>query len=68
MKTYWLTWGVLLAFTVVMLWADAAPIPRMVFVVFDIHSTIGNPAGFERDLSSCESSFGFCRVETRHGK
>lgn len=24
---------------------------RMVFVVFDIHSTIGNPAGFERDLS-----------------
>ena len=36
MKTYWVTWGVLLGFTVVMLWADAASIPRVVFVVFMI--------------------------------
>ena len=34
MKTYWITWAVLLVFTVVMLWADAASIPRTAFVVF----------------------------------
>lgn len=34
MKTYWITWGVLLVFTVVMLWADSASIPRLAFVVF----------------------------------
>ena len=28
------TWAVLLAFTVVMLWADSAAIPRMAFIVF----------------------------------
>lgn len=36
MKTYWLTWGVLLVFTMVMLGADAASIPRTAFVVFMI--------------------------------
>lgn len=34
MRGYWITWGVLLAFTVVMLWADTASIPRLAFVVF----------------------------------
>jgi cytochrome c oxidase subunit IV len=34
MKIYWATWAVLLAFTVAMLWADAASIPRSAFVVF----------------------------------
>jgi cytochrome c oxidase subunit IV len=34
MKTYWITWAVLLAFTMVMLWADGASIPRTAFVVF----------------------------------
>jgi cytochrome c oxidase subunit IV len=34
MKTYWITWSVLLVFTVVMLWADAASLPRTAFVVF----------------------------------
>ena len=34
MKTYWITWSVLLAFTLVMLVMDAAPIPRLAFVVF----------------------------------
>jgi len=34
MRTYWITWSVLLAFTVVMLWADAASLPRTAFVVF----------------------------------
>ena len=34
MKIYWLTWSVLLMFTVVMLWADGAAIPRLAFVVF----------------------------------
>ena len=29
-----MTWSVLLAFTVVMLWADAASLPRTAFVVF----------------------------------
>ena len=34
MRTYWITWSVLLVFTVVMLWADSAPLPRQAFVVF----------------------------------
>lgn len=34
MKIYWITWVVLLVFTVVMLWADAASLPRTAFVVF----------------------------------
>jgi hypothetical protein len=34
MKTYWITWCVLLAFTLTMLWADTASIPRTIFVVF----------------------------------
>jgi len=34
MKTYWITWGVLLVFTVAMLWADGAAIPRLAFVLF----------------------------------
>jgi cytochrome c oxidase subunit IV len=34
MRTYWITWSVLLVFTVVMLWADSASLPRMAFVVF----------------------------------
>jgi len=34
MRTYWITWSVLLACTVVMLWADAASLPRTAFVVF----------------------------------
>ena len=34
MRTYWITWSVLLAFTVVMLWADTASLPRQAFVVF----------------------------------
>jgi cytochrome c oxidase subunit IV len=38
MRVYWITWLVLLGFTLVMLWADAtsASIPRMAFVVFMI--------------------------------
>jgi len=36
MKTYWITWSVLLVFTVVMLWADSASLPRQAFVVFMI--------------------------------
>jgi cytochrome c oxidase subunit IV len=34
MRGYWMTWSVLLVFTVVMLWADAASLPRTAFVVF----------------------------------
>ena len=34
MRTYWITWGVLLGFTVVMLWADSSTLPRLAFVVF----------------------------------
>ena len=34
MRGYWITWGVLLALTVAMLWADAASIPRLAFIVF----------------------------------
>jgi cytochrome c oxidase subunit IV len=32
MKRYWLTWAVLLVLTVLMLWMDTAPIPRLFFV------------------------------------
>ena len=34
MRTYWITWSVLLVFTMVMLWADSASLPRTAFVVF----------------------------------
>ncbi|HET9830557.1 MAG TPA: cytochrome C oxidase subunit IV family protein [Vicinamibacterales bacterium] len=34
MRTYWITWSVLLVFTVVMLWADSASLPRIAFIVF----------------------------------
>ena len=34
MRTYWITWSILLIFTVVMLWADTASIPRVAFIVF----------------------------------
>ena len=34
MRIYWITWSILLVFTVAMLWADTASIPRLVFVVF----------------------------------
>jgi cytochrome c oxidase subunit IV len=36
MRIYWITWAVLLVFTVVMLWADGASIPRTAFLVFMI--------------------------------
>ena len=32
-KVYWITWSVLLAFTLVMVWLDGASIPRLVFVI-----------------------------------
>jgi cytochrome c oxidase subunit IV len=34
MRGYWATWSVLLVFTLVMLWADSASLPRLAFVVF----------------------------------
>jgi len=34
MKTYWVTWSVLLVFTLVMVLMDSAPIPRLAFVAF----------------------------------
>jgi cytochrome c oxidase subunit IV len=34
MRGYWTAWAILLVFTVVMLWADTASIPRLAFVVF----------------------------------
>lgn len=34
MRIYWITWAVLLVFTVAMVWADSASIPRLAFVVF----------------------------------
>jgi cytochrome c oxidase subunit IV len=34
MRLYWITWSFLLVLTVVMLWADTASIPRLVFIVF----------------------------------
>ena len=36
MRVYWITWAVLLMFTVVMLWMDGASIPRQAFVAFMI--------------------------------
>lgn len=33
MKLYWITWVVLLFFTILMLWMDAAAIPRTLLVV-----------------------------------
>lgn len=36
MRVYWMTWGVLLVFTVLMLWADTAAIPRTAFILFMI--------------------------------
>ena len=33
LKTYWMTWGVLLVLTLVMLGLDQAPLPRLLFVV-----------------------------------
>ena len=36
MKIYWMTWAVLLVFTLAMLVADSASIPRTAFVVFMI--------------------------------
>jgi cytochrome c oxidase subunit IV len=36
MRTYWITWAVLLVFTLAMLWADGASIPRATFLVFMI--------------------------------
>ena len=32
-KVYWITWSVLLAFTLVMVWLDGTSIPRLAFVV-----------------------------------
>lgn len=32
-KVYWITWSVLLAFTLVMVWLDGLPIPRLAFVI-----------------------------------
>jgi len=34
MRGYWITWAVLLVFTLAMLWADTASIPRLAFVAF----------------------------------
>ena len=34
MRGYWITWSILLVFTVVMLWADSASFPRTGFVIF----------------------------------
>ena len=33
-RVYWITWSILLVFTLVMLWADAASLPRTFFVLF----------------------------------
>jgi len=32
-KVYWITWSVLLTFTLVMVWLDGLSIPRLVFVI-----------------------------------
>ena len=32
-KVYWITWSVLLAFTLVMVWLDGASIPRLAFAI-----------------------------------
>lgn len=34
MRRYWMTWAVLLSFTIVMVLADRASMPRLAFVVF----------------------------------
>jgi cytochrome c oxidase subunit IV len=34
MRGYWITWGVLLVFTALMIVADSASIPRLAFVIF----------------------------------
>ena len=34
MRTYWITWSVLLVFTLAMIWADSLSIPRLAFVIF----------------------------------
>ena len=34
MRTYWITWSVLLVFTIVMLMMDGAALPRTFFVLF----------------------------------
>ena len=36
MRIYWMSWGVLLMFTLVMLWADGAAMGRTAFVKFMI--------------------------------
>ena len=33
MKSYWVTWSVLLVLTLGMLWADSAGVPRLPFVI-----------------------------------
>ena len=33
LRTYWVTWGVLLVLTLLMLLLDQAPLPRLLFVV-----------------------------------
>ena len=33
MRLYWITWAVLLVFTVLMLWMDSVPFPRTPFIV-----------------------------------
>ena len=40
MRGYWMTWSVLLVFTVAMLWADSASLPRLTFVVFMISAML----------------------------
>ncbi|MBI3494326.1 MAG: cytochrome C oxidase subunit IV family protein [Acidobacteria bacterium] len=32
-KVYWITWSVLLTFTLVMVWLDGVSIPRLAFVI-----------------------------------
>lgn len=34
MRRYWITWAILLALTLAMLWADTASLPRAAFLVF----------------------------------
>ena len=36
MRIYWMSWAALLVFTVIMLWADSAAMPRTPFVIFMI--------------------------------
>ena len=33
MKLYWISWAVLLVFTILMLWMDSVPFPRTPFIV-----------------------------------